>query len=348
MRVLILYTELAGYFLACVKHLLIRNHDTKILLIHYPVNSEAPFAFDLSASLVNIEYTRGSEAKILNEITLFSPQVILCSGWGNKFYLSVIKKYRKKARNVVFIDNQWQGSVKQHILKLISPFWLKQLFQAVWVPGEPQKLYASKLGFKSNQIFTGLYVADVDLFKSIGEQKLACRKVFPKTIISVARYIAEKDLPTLWQAFIIANENTGNHWKLNCFGFGELFDHRIENPYISHFGFVQPEEMRAYLINSGCYVLPSLFEPWGVAVHEMALSAMPMILSDKIGSVSFFLDDENGFTFLAGNAIDLQNKLEIMMTLNDDQLWNMAESSYKKGIKLQLNDWVDTLNKIAG
>ncbi|MDI1235318.1 MAG: glycosyltransferase [bacterium] len=346
LRVLILYTELAGYFIACVKHLLLRQNDIKILLIHYPVNREAPFAFNLSNNLVSIQYSEDSEVKIANQISDFSPQVILCSGWSNKFYLNVIKKYKSTSKNVVFIDNQWLGSPKQYALRLISPFWLRRLFQATWVPGEPQSEYAKKLGFKYNQIFTGLYVADSNLFKPIGESKLKQGGVFPKVMISVARYIAQKDLPTLWKAFIKANENTGNQWKLNCFGFGELYDQRIQNPNISHHGFVQPEAMQAYLPESGIYVLPSLFEPWGVAVHEMAMSALPMVLSDKIGSASFFLDDRNGYVFEAGNGEMLQEKLEKLMALSDEQLWKMAAHSFEQGSKLELDNWVDTLNKI--
>lgn len=346
LRVLILYTELAGYFIACVKHLLLQQKEVKILLIHYPVNQEAPFAFDLTDNLVSIQYSKDSEARILSEIEAFSPQLILCSGWGNKFYLSVIKKYRTRAKNVVFIDNQWLGSAKQYFLRLISPVWLRRLFHATWVPGEPQKLYAQKLGFKSNQIFTGLYVADSNLFKAIGEEKLKQKGVFPKVMISVARYIAQKDLPTLWNAFIKANANTGNHWQLHCFGFGDLYHLRIENNYIKHHGFVQPEAMRAYLPQSGVYVLPSLFEPWGVAVHEMAMSALPMILSDKIGSASFFLDKYNGCIFEAGNELMLQEKLEKLMNLTDEELWKMAHHSFEQGTKLELSDWVNTLNKI--
>lgn len=346
LRVLILYTELAGYFIACVKHLLFQQKDIKILLIHYPVNQEAPFTFDLSNNLVSIQYSKDAESKIKSEIEQFSPQLILCSGWGNQFYLSVIKKYRTVSKNVVFIDNQWLGSVKQYVLRLISPFWLKRLFHATWVPGEPQKLYAQKLGFKPNQIFTGLYVADSHLFKPIGEQKLKQKGPFPKVMISVARYIAQKDLPTLWNAFMKANNRTGNQWQLHCFGFGDLYNQRIENTYIKHHGFVQPEEMRSYLPKSGVYVLPSLFEPWGVAVHEMAMSALPMILSDKIGSASFFLDEQNGCIFEAGNEEMLQQKLEKLMTLTDDQLWKMAAHSFEKGSSLELDDWVATLNKM--
>ncbi len=347
MRVLILYTELAGYVLACVKHYLNNNSKAKILLVHYPINSEAPFTFNFTKNLTNIEYNGTNISKLNKEIESFNPQIILCSGWGNKYYLSVVKKYYNLAETVVCFDNQWQGNIKQYILKLIAPFWLKKIFKKAWVPGEPQKAYALKLGFNEQQVFTGFYVANTSIFEPIGAKKLNTKRVYPKTMISIARYIAQKDLPTLWAAFIAANSNTGNQWQLHCLGLGTLFNQKTENEYITHFGFVQPAEMEKYLLQSGIYVLPSQYEPWGVAVQEAALAALPLVLSNKIGASSMFLNSSNGFEFEAGNTLHLQNILEKIMQMPDSELWQMAENSYKLGNNLTLQHWADTLNKIG-
>jgi glycosyltransferase involved in cell wall biosynthesis len=347
LRVLILYTELAGYLLACVKHYLLAHKNAEILLIHYPINSEAPFLFSSIKNLETIEFKERSTNEISTRITDFKPQIILCSGWGNKYYLSVVKKYFNLAETVVCFDNQWFGNIKQHLLKLISPFWLKKLFKKVWVPGKPQKAYALQLGFRTNQIFTGFYVADNTIFEPIGEKRILNQGIYPKVMLSVARYIAQKDLPTLWQAFIKANSNTGNHWQLNCLGLGELYEQRIQNSYIQHLGFKQPQEMETIMANSGIYVLPSLYEPWGVAVHECALAALPLVLSDKIGAGSMFLNTSNGFTFKAGDALHLQAVLEQIMRMTDEALWKMAEASYKEGKKLSLHHWSNTLNNMV-
>jgi glycosyltransferase involved in cell wall biosynthesis len=214
------------------------------------------------------------------------------------------------------------------------------------VPGEPQKQYAIKLGFKKSKIFTGLYPAHSEFYSCLGRKKLGNKGKYPKNMISIARYIPQKDLPTLWKAFIKANETTGKAWTLNCFGFGELFDSRVENPHINHLGFKQPYEMEKYILEAGVYVLPSTYEPWGVAVHEMALSALPMVLSDKVGAASMFLSEKNGFLFPSGDADQLTGILVQLMKMNDDELWKMAEESYSAGLTLTSEDWSLTLKTI--
>ncbi len=347
LRVLILYTELAAYLTSCLKHFVNQNKNAKILLVHYPINKEAPFLFNLPESIDKQEFNLINLDVIHQKIEQFEPQVILCSGWGNKHYLKWVKKYYNLAETVLCFDNQWQGKPKQWLLRLISPFWIKKLFKKVWVPGIPQQNYAIKLGFEFGQISLGFYVADTDIFKPIGTNKLMTKGDFPKTMVSVARYIPQKDLPTLWNAFIKANENTGSNWVLKCMGLGDLFDERIQNEYIHHLGFKQPEELREILKSSGVYILPSIYEPWGVAVHEAALSAMPLILSNKIGSGSMFLTSENGFSFMVSDAQELQIYLEKIMTMNDESLWKMSQKSYDLAIQLTLDDWGKCLNKLG-
>jgi glycosyltransferase involved in cell wall biosynthesis len=50
--------------------------------------------------------------------------------------------------------------------------------------------------------------------------------------------------------------------------------------------------------NSGCLILPSLHEPWGMVVHEFSAAGLPLILSDQVGSrFSYLINNENGYLF---------------------------------------------------
>ncbi len=347
MRVLILYTELAGYVLGNINRFLNTHSGSRVMLIHYPVNPEAPFVFNIPEGSEFLVYKKENEENIRNRIKAFDPETVLCSGWSNAYYLDLIKHLPKGVKKVVCFDNHWKGSLKQYVLRILSPFYLLRLFRYAWVPGQPQKEYALKLGFKPSDVFTGLYPADTDLFSAIGQKKLKRSGPYPKIIISVARYIPQKDLPTLWRAFINANRKTGMQWQLKCFGLGEQFEQRIEDPYISHLGFKQPQEMESLILDAGIFVLPSIEEPWGVAVHEMALSALPLVLSNKVGAASMFLNKDNGFMFEAGNAEQLESVLEKMMLMSDDELRKMASASYCNGRQLLSDDWYGTLLKIS-
>jgi glycosyltransferase involved in cell wall biosynthesis len=343
LRVLILYTELAGYVIGNIRRFLNQNPSSHFLVIHYPVNPEAPFNF---SEVNNCNFVEFNLNTIVSTTIEFNPDIVLCSGWSNKSYIHLIKNMDSKIKKVICFDNQWKGNIKQRILSALAPFTFLRHFQFAWVAGEPQKTYALKLGFKKERIFTGLYLADFDTFESVGKQKLNNRNAFPKVFLSVARYIPQKDLPTLWNAFIKSNNNNGNQWLLKCIGLGELFDQRVIHPQIEHLGFKQVNEIQEYVLNSGVYVLPSIEEPWAVAVNEMALSAMPLVLSDAVGAASMFLDNSNGFLFKAGNEEDLIKIFDKVMNLKDDELWEMAKNSYQLAIRANKNDWNTNLNQI--
>ena len=346
MRVLILYTELAGYVVGNINRFLCAKTDAEVLLIHYPVNPEAPFQIKTSDAVKSFEYQKDQETEITRLVLAFNPQLVLCSGWSNPFYLAILKKLPAGVKKVVCFDNRWKATLKQRLLVLLSRFFILNRFQYAWVPGSPQKTYALKLGFRPDRVFTGLYPADSDVFSAIGKKKLEQTGPYPKLMLSVARYIPQKDLPTLWKAFISANQKTGNQWKLNCIGLGDLYEERMQHPQIHHLGFKQPHEMEAYILAAGVFVLPSTDEPWGVAVHEMALSALPMILSDQVGAADMFLNSQNGFTFPAGDVNALENILINVMKMDDKQLRSMAAKSYELGKQLLSENWTNTIMHI--
>jgi glycosyltransferase involved in cell wall biosynthesis len=343
LRVLILYTELAGYVLGNIKRFLIARPDAKLLLIHYPVNPEAPFELKAFTNSEFIEFDVKMHNTIQEKINDFHPDLVMCSGWSNSFYINSVKKLPKACKCIICFDNQWKGTLKQRILVLFSKFFLLKWFQYAWVPGLPQKQYALRMGFPESNVFTGLYPADTALFTKVGQVKVSEKGKYPKTLLSVARYIPQKDLPNLWNAFIAANAKCDNTWNLKCIGLGELYDERIENPHIEHLGFKQPAEIDTYILEAGVFVLPSIEEPWGVAVHEMALSALPMVLSNKVGAASMFLKNGNGYEFEAGNAKSLEEALLRIMNMDSNTLKAMGAISFVNGQQLLSQDWTKTL-----
>lgn len=346
MRVLILYTELAEYVTANIREFVSTNPQTEFLVVHYPVNAEAPFKFNEESHIQFIIYQQDSWSKTSEMCKNFSPDVVLCSGWSNRDYIAWISTYNKPCAKVLCFDNVWKNTFKQKILSTLSPFTFLRHFTHAWVAGNPQADYASRLGFKKNKIYTGLYLADKSTYQKVGINRLENIKAYPKVFISISRYVPQKDLPTLWNAFIAANKRVKNKWKLKCYGFGELFEQRILNEDIEHLGFMPANVLQNEVLNAGVFILPSTEEPWGVAVNEMALSAMPMVLSDKIGAASMFLKNSNGFTFRAGNAKELEDILVEIMECSDAELINMAKSSYNLAMKAHESDWNIQLNSI--
>jgi glycosyltransferase involved in cell wall biosynthesis len=338
-KILFLYTELAGYFEACIREL--NERDAEVHIVRWPVNSEAPFKFSFPGEVTIYERSEYDDDTLLDLAQGISPDVIISSGWVDKGYLNVCKYFKGKIPVVLSMDNQWHGTIKQMIARMIAPFTLQRRFSHAWVPGEPQKEYALKLGFKSENIKTGFYSADVDHFNKVAQYRLQKAEI-PKRFLFVGRYIPQKGIDKLFSAFLELQDEGYNNWELWCMGKGDLFDDRPIHDKIKHFGFVQPSEMEEYLKQSGVFVLPSDFEPWGVVVHEMAAGGFPMIVSSAVGSVSQFVDDGvNGYIFPQGDKGQLKTSMKKVMELSDKELMDMAKQSNRKGLNWTPEKWAE-------
>ncbi|MCO6494564.1 MAG: glycosyltransferase family 4 protein [Bacteroidetes bacterium] len=348
MKILILYTEIAQYVTSSLRYFLQQNPQSEIHLIKYPVNAEAPFVFENEKNLNLYNRNDFDKNALVNFSNKLSPDLILCSGWIDKEYLSVCKVFRKKIPVVLVMDNHWNGSIKQQILRFSSPLTIHNRFNNVWVPGLPQKEYALKLGFKEKQIKTGFYCGDTSLYnhfyETYKEEKYAH---FPKRFICVARYIPAKGLENLWKAFSeLKDSGELKDWELWCLGTGQDFDKKAIHEGICHFGFVQPSDMGKFLKETGIFVLPSLYEPWAVVVHEFAAAGFPLILSSAVGAGSMFLENgENGFRFSPNNLHELKEKLCLMATFNQEQYNKMADLSFQLSKRITSDEWSKTLLK---
>ncbi|MBS2212120.1 glycosyltransferase family 4 protein [Carboxylicivirga mesophila] len=340
-NILFLYTELAGYFVACINELATQK-NISVHVVRWPVNKEAPFQFDIDERISIYERDAYNDISLMELVDVVEPDIIICSGWVDKGYVNVCKRYRGKIPTVMSMDNQWHGSLKQRLACLAAPFKLHSAFSQAWVPGEPQKAYAQRLGFK--KVETGFYSADTKVFEPLGLEKIKVGHAIPKRLLYVGRYIPQKGIDKLFESFLELIEEGFTGWELHCLGTGELFDQRPIHDNIHHHGFVQPTDMHRYLKSTGVFVLPSDFEPWGVVTHEMAVAGFPMVISSAVGSVTMFLNDgENGYIFKQGSKEALKKALKKMMQAKDSELRDMATASFEKGMSWTPERWVETI-----
>lgn len=347
-KILFLYTELAGYFLSCIKAL-IEEHPVELHIVHWPVNSEAPFLFEIPEGVKVYRKQDYSRAQLVAVCQHIQPALIFCSGWIDKDYLAVVRSFKKQMPVLVGMDNHWSGSPKQQIARALAPFTLQRLFTHAFVAGDPQKQYALKLGFKEQHILQGYYAADVGQFqKAYQEAKSEKARQFPKRMIYVGRYVPHKGIQDLWQAFAALQQELPNAWELWCLGTGPLEEEAAQQGNIKHFGFVQPTQMQEYISQTGVFVLPSHFEPWGVVVHEFAAAGFPLLCSSKVGAATAFLqEDVNGFSFAAGDESGLKEAMKKIVLLSDAELLQMGEKSVELALQNTPSIWADKLMSLV-
>ena len=340
-KVAFLYSEIAGYFLANVRQL---SKEAEVLIFRWPINDEAPFNFEPIEGVQILDRSKFTQPEIENKLNEFNPSILVCSGWMDKGYVRAAKSFNKRIPVVLSLDNHWLGSIKQRIASLVSPFYLKKIFTHAWVPGEPQAIFANKLSFKDKHLLLNFYCADSTLFKGVYDGTFELKKTaFPKRFLYVARYVEHKGIFEMWEAYKQLKQETGTDWELWCMGTGEEWERRVESEGIKHLGFIQPNEMLPYIKDTGVYILPSKFEPWGVSVQEFAISGYPLLVSKEIGSKTKYLTEENGFEFEAGNVDDIKRVMKKVIELSETELINMAEKSHEVGMSFTVENWVNNL-----
>jgi glycosyltransferase involved in cell wall biosynthesis len=304
------------------------------------VNAEAPFIFENQTGIFLYERNSFDEVSLLTWLKNLSPDIILVSGWIDSAYLQACDYFIGKIPRVLLMDNQWKGTWKQRLAVALDPHKVKRKFTHVWVPGTPQANYASKMGFKPDQIRTGFYSADTALFSPlyVGDKSAKSNK-----LLFLGRYVAFKGIMNLWTAFEELSPSFPN-WELVCIGTGDEWAKRKIHPKITHVGFVQPDQLGRYIVDADFFVMPSEKEPWGVVMHEMAAAGLPIIATSEVGAASAFLQHEkNGFLIPAKNLEALKDALKKAMQMNPEQHKMMQLKSRELASKLSPVIWSRTL-----
>lgn len=349
-RILVLYTELAPYVVACLRAL-VAELRADVHVVHWPVNKEAPFRLEMGEGVHRYDRSMTDDGALLALARQLDPDLVLCSGWIDKGYLKVCRKLRSGgAHTVMCSDTAWRGDLKQRVATVIGKATLHGIFSHAWVTGERQRTYALKLGFEPGVIRTGFYAADIDRFLPLGRAAIADRtRGWPHRFLCVARYIGVKNHQLLCDAFAeLCHAGQAGDWELWFTGTGELFDAVTNSPSgrhprIKHLGFVQVDDMPDVLTDCGVFILPSAYEPWGVVVQELACAGFPLALSSEVRAAERFLSEGiNGMTFPAGDKEALERTMRAFVDKSDAQLAAMGAKSIGTGAAWGPQAWVRT------
>lgn len=344
MKLLVLYEELAPYFLSNIEKFA-DTYRVPVMIVCKPTNPIAPFQFQIQSNYIEIvERTHLSFEKLLEKIKTFQPTALMQAGWIYEPYFE-ITRYLHLTNNILLLDNQWRNTIRQNIGSVYFKWKYKKLFHKAFVPGNKQKEFAKHLGFKDTEIILGFYCCDTEKFENIYLK----RKQNPKrnyTFLYIGRYAPEKNIETLWKVFAEICTKYPNTWKLICAGKGNI---PIQNhPQIQHIGFIQPHQLPDVLINADVFVLPSTFEPWGVVIHEMTTAGLPIISSSAVGANEFFVrHNENGYIFDVRHPAQLKKYLLQMMNLSDEEYLKMSEKSYELSQQINTHKWIKKIYDIC-
>src|SRR5258706_8059004 len=97
-----------------------------------------------------------------------------------------------------------------------------------------------------------------------------------------------------------------------------------------------------------CWVLPSRFEPWGVAIHEATSAGLGVICSSACGASAHLVQDgRNGFVVRADDEKNLGNALMRYASLLPKQTEEMSDHSYYLSSQFTPKRWASYFHKRA-
>jgi glycosyltransferase involved in cell wall biosynthesis len=327
MKILFLYSEVMGYTLGVLKAL-VQEHSCSIYLVYWDKKKKTPFQIDSHIGVTLYPRSQFTNANaIYSWASSIQPDLVYISGRMDSAYLQVSLKLKKKGIPIVSgLDNQWKGSLRQYAASFFAHYFYKRYFDYLWVPGPLQYAYALRLGYKPAAIIQNLYSADTALFTSKEESQSSNTET--RTLLFVGRLDPVKGIEAAIHSFIRMQAQSRYNWNFKVIGSGPLEGKLPMHSTIEYIPFLQPSALSAVVRDSTVFILPSVQEPWGVVVHEMAAAGLPLLCSDAVGAnTSFLIDGYNGSIFRSNNASDLDEKMLRILNRPIDELDKMGENS---------------------
>lgn len=206
--------------------------------------------------------------------------------------------------------------------------WVKRrlisLFDAALVGGAPQKRYFTSMGLHDARVFTGYDAVDNEFFATKADEvrrgEIEARRQWglpDRFFLSLGRFVEKKNLAALIRAyrlFLAANPQSETHLVIVGSGEGERGITQLADAYelpvyarqgagrqealtppclkpgVHLYGFRQIAENPVFYALAEAFILPSLYEEWGLVVNEAMASGLPVVVSETAGCAEDLLE----------------------------------------------------------
>lgn len=322
--ILYLYREIMPYSIPVLKELV--NKGYEIHVVQDDLRKLTPYIPD---DILGVTYYNRTEFDYssLKSFTLkIDPVLVFINDRTIPLYNKI--GILSKKNNVPVItgnDTPWYGG-RQWFNVFTSFFRHKRFFSHMVVAGMRQYEYAKKLGFSNENIVFPMYSADVSVFNN--KELETNRFKNKRDLLFVGRFAKVKGLDVLVKAWqLIENKNGA---KLILVGSGDLLKEFTLSEDIEVHKFSNQKELLRLTESCRGFVLPSVFEPWGVVIHELAAAGLPIIASNVCGAVSHLvINNYNGYVIKPNDIDALKIAISKLLDLNSDQLLDMGRNSRK-------------------
>ena len=261
----------------------------------------------------------------LAPLRAFAPDVVVAGGggiWSSPANIAALAA--RRWRDWAFVP--WWGSFSRPrptLPRRLAEPWVKSFMRAsdAWlVYGTRQARDVVELGADPARTviapITALAPAQMPE-RPRPERNGATRFLF------VARFIERKGLEVLLEAF--ARIDGGELWLVGDGPQRETADAAAaRDPRIRALGHLQGAALEDAYRDTDVLVVPSLYEPWGLVVHEGLAHGLPVIVTDQVGAGDDLIDHgTNGFVVPTGSGEGLADAMRSISQWTPEQ-WRGA------------------------
>lgn len=329
-RYLVLQTEPTPYFLGFVRELA-GCVNGEIDVFFASENSSQPWNLSLDGyNATVLPPSLAQSAKMLYRAVCENGyHVAYIAGWGEWLMrFALLACWQRNISVVVESDTPLPFGLpfwKRAIKRLIYPIMFK--IPTMMLPfGTRQAVYFRHYGVEYERITVIRYTVDVEyIMKRCAELGQAGRMTTRQRLgfsnedvvfIFVGRLHECKGIRVLLESFSILSRDHQNV-RLLIVGDGperDLLQNAIyQNTRIIYTGRLDQEGVIEMQHASDVAVLPSLFEPYGLVIHESMAACLPVIVSDRVGcNDDLLFNKRTGLIVPAGNSAALARSMNLL------------------------------------
>lgn len=369
MKITVIFDNLGPYHIARLDRL---SHQCDLLAIElYSKSHEYSWKTEVRVPFRRVTLEQKFNGRLVRFKTLSStllleaPDVVFIAGWSSRASLQALAWCLcHGVPSVVMADSQFIDSRRG----ILSEFIKKSLvskFSGALVAGSPHKEYANKLGIKIPFIMKGYNAVDNDHFKRTADNvkkeqlKHRCKLDLPeKFFLVVARLIEKKNIIALLEAYSSYRQMVPNHrlWNLVIAGDGPLYDEIVNkisflgiSELVQMKGFLQYDETAEVISLAEALVLPSLVDQWGLVVNEAMAAGIPVLVSDRCGSVKdLVIDGKTGFQFSPEDPIAIAHLLAKFSKIIEQDRFEIGKEAQRKVQDFSLDNFSKNCLSLSG
>ena len=247
---------------------------------------------------------------------------------------------RLAGKKIILMNESWRLTETANFFGKLVKHFVVRLFSSALVGGRPQKQYAIDYGMNPNKVFLGYDVIDTTYFenqaarwKSQAADTLPVPNLPGRYFLNLGRFVSKKNIPTLVKAYanllkrypmldiaLVMVGEGGEEKSLRAL-IAELqipIREGLTEAVVSgnkaavvFYPFQQVEVTPVFFARCEAFILPSMYEEWGLVVNEAMSCGTAVIVSENVGSASdLVVNKVNGFQFNPSSVAQLEEILE--------------------------------------